>query len=343
MEKTSLVKILMLSAFVCFAAFSVSAQTAAEQVKQVNFRYSQNPKTKIKASGAPAASAPVENKTVTSGANQAIETNENEPVSIARKTLEIAKRNAAAVSPTEIYKVGVGDVLFINLQNAPKDSTYYTVLSDGTIDYPLAGAMVTVAGQTTDEIEEFLREKVKLYEKPRLSVGVREFASHKITVLGLVEKAGEKRIQREAVPLYVVRAEAVVQPKATHAVLRRASGAAETVQLKETKSDEVLIFPGDIVEFGFSETQAETKITQFYYIGGEIASGGQKDFHAGLTLTQAIIASGGLRKALVKRVVIRRKNFQGLLEATEYNLKLIKEGKQIDPSLQAGDTVEIGL
>jgi protein involved in polysaccharide export with SLBB domain len=62
-----------------------------------------------------------------------------------------------------------------------------------------------------------------------------------------------------------------------------------------------------------------------------------------LTLTQAILASGGLRKALVKRVVIRRKNFQGLLEATEYNLKLIKEGKQVDPPLQPGDTVEIGL
>lgn len=323
MKKTLPLKVLILSALAVFA-LSVSAQTT-EQVKQVNFRYSQNPKTKIKSVGSPAESVAIE------------------PVSIAEKTLEIAKRGNAAVSPTEIYKVGVGDVLFINLQNAAKDSTYYTVLSDGTIDYPLAGEMVAVAGLTTDEIVESLRGKIKLYENPQIVAGVREFASHKITVLGLVEKAGEKRIQREAVPLYVVRAEAVVQPKATQAVLRRTNGAAETVQLKEAKSDDVLIFPGDIVEFGFSETPIETKSTQFYYIGGEIVSGGQKDFHANLTLTQAIIASGGLRKALVKRVVIRRKNFQGLLESTEYNLKLIKEGKQVDPQLQSGDTVEVGL
>ena len=144
-------------------------------------------------------------------------------------------------------------------------------------------------------------------------------------------------------PLYVVRAEAVVQPRATQAVLRRADGAAEIIALKEAKSDDVLIFPGDIVEFGFSETPTEAKSTQFYFIGGEILYGGQKDFHSGLTLTQAILASGGLRKALVKRVVIRRKNFQGLLEATEYNLKLIKEGKQVDPPLHPGDTVEIGF
>ncbi|HEX8639449.1 MAG TPA: polysaccharide biosynthesis/export family protein, partial [Pyrinomonadaceae bacterium] len=254
-----------------------------------------------------------------------------------------AKKNAVAASPTEIYKVGIGDVLFVSLQNAAKDSTYYTVLSDGTIDYPLAGEMVMVAGLTTDEIAELLRGKIKLYENPQIVVGVREFASHKITVLGLVEKAGEKRIQREAVPLYVVRAEAVVQPKATQAVLRRTNGAAETVHLKEAKSDDVLIFPGDIVEFGFSETPTEAKATQFYYIGGEIVSGGQKDFHSGLTLTQAIIASDGLRKPSVKRVIIRRKNFQGLLKATEYNLKLIKEGKQVDPLLQPGDTVEIEL
>jgi protein involved in polysaccharide export with SLBB domain len=342
MERTLPVKVFVSLFLFCFAAFSLAAQTAPGQVKQVNFRYSQNPKTKPKAENAPNKAA-AENANVIAGSDTKTEAKNREPVSIAKKTLEIAKRNAVGVLPTEIYKVGVGDVLFINLQNAAKDSTYYTVLSDGTIDYPLAGEMVTIAELTTDEIAELLRGKIKLYENPQISVGVREFASHKITVLGLVEKAGEKRIQREAVPLYVVRAEAVVQAKATQAVLRRADGASETIQLKEAKSDDVLIFPGDIVEFGFSETSSEAKGTQFYYIGGEVVSGGQKDFHPGLTLTQAIIASGGLRKPLVKRVVVRRKNFQGLLEAVEYNLKLIKEGKQVDPQLHSGDTIEIGL
>ncbi len=112
--------------------------------------------------------------------------------------------------------------MIISLQNAPGNATnYFTVLSDGTIDYPLAGEMVSVQGLTTEEIEDLLEEKIKLYENPQVVVKVREFASHTFTVLGLVEKAGEKFLQREAMPLYVVRAEAVTQPQATVAVIKR--------------------------------------------------------------------------------------------------------------------------
>src|SRR5687768_5121685 len=39
--------------------------------------------------------------------------------------------------PTETYKVGIGDVLYVTLKNVPQGSGYYTVRPDGTIDYPL--------------------------------------------------------------------------------------------------------------------------------------------------------------------------------------------------------------
>ena len=61
-----------------------------------------------------------------------------------------------------------------------------------------------------------------------------------------------------------------------------------------------------------------------------------------MTLTQAILASGGLRKSTAKKVTIRRKNEQGLLVATEVNLKAVNEGKTPDPALQSGDTIEVG-
>ncbi|HEX8290076.1 MAG TPA: polysaccharide biosynthesis/export family protein, partial [Pyrinomonadaceae bacterium] len=169
MKNTLLGKISILAlVFCCAPAVFLYGQTNVETVEKVNFRYSQNPKTKSKPQ--PAA---------------------NDNTSIARKTLEIAKKaNTVSLSPTEIYKVGIGDILFINLQNSPNNSTYYTILNDGTIDYPLAGEMVSVAGLTTDEIEEVLRSKIKLYENPQISVKIREYSSHTISVLGLVEKAG---------------------------------------------------------------------------------------------------------------------------------------------------------
>jgi len=194
---------------------------------------------------------------------------------------------------------------------------------------------------TTEEVEDLLKEKIKLYENPQVSVKVREHASHKISVFGLVEKAGEKYLQREAIPLYVVRAEAIVQPNASLVVIKRANSDTEKINLKDPKAEDVLIFPGDIVEFK-SVASENAKVPQFYYIGGNIASVGQKDFHQGITLTQAILASGGLKKLTVKSVVIRRKNEAGLLSPIEFNLKAIKDGKQPDPILQAGDTIEIG-
>ena len=312
---------------VCSFVFTTNifAQTAEVPTKNVNFRYSQNPKIRTK----PEVS------------NEQSEQNA-ELTSIAAKTLEIArKNNTVAMSPTEIYKVGNGDILFINLQNAPRSSTYYTVLNDGTIDYALAGEMVSVVGLTTDEIGELLKEKVKLYDNPQISVTVREYASHTISVLGLVEKAGEKKIQREAVPLFVIRAEAVVSPSATQAVIRRSDASVETINLSDVKSESVLIFPNDIVEFVSGSSSRSAATAQFYFIGGNVISGGQKDFHDGITLTQAIFAAGGTKVSGLKRAIVRRKNAEGMLFGREYDMKKITDGKEADPVLEAGDTIEI--
>lgn len=262
--------------------------------------------------------------------------------SVASKTLEIAKRaSAIAVSPMEVYKIGVGDVLFISLQNAPaKNSTYFTVLNDGTIDYPLAGEMVQVLGLTTEQIEDTLKEKIKLYDSPQVSVKVREHNSHNYTVLGLVEKSGLMVMEREAVPLFVIRAKSLVQAKANRAILKRGSES-QTIDLRDPKSGDTLIFPNDIIEFTSDEAEM-AKNPQFYYIGGEIVSGGKKDFTNGITLTQAILESGGLKRTNVKKVVIRRKNPDGLLIPNEFDLKSIKDGKIADPVLQIGDTIEVG-
>ncbi|HEX9962776.1 MAG TPA: polysaccharide biosynthesis/export family protein [Pyrinomonadaceae bacterium] len=267
---------------------------------------------------------------------------EFESRSVAKKTLDIAKRNSSSVTaqPTEIYKVGAGDVLDIRILNSPaKESTLFTVLQNGAIDYPLAGEEPPqVAGLTAEEIENLLKEKVKLYENPSISVTVRDYSSHTISVLGLVEKPGTKALRREAIPLYVIMAEAIPHAAAGKAtILRGVDKQTITVNLDD---NETLIYPNDIIRVTGGKNSAGQ--TEFYYIGGNVASGGQKDFHDGITLTQAIMASGGLKKSSVRKVVIRRKDAQGKLVPLEYDLKFIKEGKIADPTLEVGDTIEIG-
>lgn len=334
--RTKILFPLLIVFLVCIgSAFAQQPESAPEQK---NFRYSKNPESRVAAEAVTPIPTPASPITVS-------ENPELERRSAANKTLEVAERAAsAALSPTEIYQVGTGDVLFISLQNArSSDSKYFTVLNDGTIDYPLAGESVSVRGLTTDDIEALLRERIKVVQNPRLSVSVREYASHTITVLGLVEKAGVKFLQREAIPLFVVRAEAIVQPRANLVTIRRASTETESFDLSQANYEDVLVFPGDIVDFSyFTAQQTEVKVPPFFYIGGNINSVGQKDFYEGMTLTQAILASGGLKNSKGKTVIIRRQNDQGLLESEEFDLEKIKNGKVPDPQLQVGDTIEVG-
>jgi protein involved in polysaccharide export with SLBB domain len=280
----------------------------------------------------------VENVSFSSGATP----NNAQPVPSAPGKESAAKSASAAPIATEIYRVGRGDILFITLINAPgKESTYFTVLSDGSIDYPLAGEIVQVAGLTTEQIEKLLREKIKLYENPQVSVRIREYNSHNFTVLGLVENPGERQMHRDAIPLYVVKAEAMVQAKANQVIIQRNGVNPQTLDLRDPKTSDFLIFPGDTVEFR-SEQPFAGSASNYYFIGGEIISAGRRPIIDGLTLTQAILESGGLKKSKIKKIVIRRRNAEGLLVPTQYDLKAIKDGKVADPVLVAGDTIEVG-
>ena len=80
---------------------------------------------------------------------------------------------------------------------------------------------------------------------------------------------------------------------------------------------------------------------EFFYVGGEISSPGQKDFHSGLTLTQALLASGGVTKTAGDRVKVSRQGPDGRLVSTEYNLREIENGVAPDPALRPGDRIEV--
>lgn len=242
---------------------------------------------------------------------------------------------------TEIYKIGVGDVLFVNLKNAPKASGYYTVRREGTIDFPLVGESPSVADKTVEQIENLLAEAITLYSNPQIEVKVREYASHKITVSGMAENIGEKSLQREAMPLFAIRAEALVSSAATKVNIRRSDLAKiEVFDLRDGKTGEILIFPGNSVEFTADGQKSLLASSGFFYIAGEVNSTGQKQFTDGMTLFQAVTASGGA-KGNPKKATLRRKSEKGLLNVAEYNLRAIRDGKASDPQLLPGDMIEI--
>jgi protein involved in polysaccharide export with SLBB domain len=256
----------------------------------------------------------------------------------AKETNE-ASATTDEASLIKTYRVGVGDVLDIRLMNTPTTrSTLYTVMEGGLIEYPLAGGPITVSGLTTEEINARLSAELKrraVNQNPNeIVVSVRDYASHNVVISGLVNNPGMRILHREAVPLYVVLADAQPRIEASRALIMRASGQV-SVDLTDPAQMNMLVRPGDVIT-------VSARPPQFYYLGGKIMTPGQKPFQQGITLVQAILAAGGLvDRASGDAIDISREGEGGRLTTTRYKLKEIRSGKVPDPRLQPGDRIEV--
>ncbi len=264
--------------------------------------------------------------------------------------------------PTSVYRVGPGDVLWVRLLNAPvrEQPTLYNVFANGQLDYPLAGAPQQVAGLTTDEIAARLVAAPMLRtisEAPRVLVGVREYASHTINIDGLVSDPGEKVLRREAIPLYAVLAAALPQPEAGQVLIVSSKDERRTVpyDLNNHEFLSLLVYPGD-------QVTVEAAPAQFITIEGIVTQPGQKHFHPGLTLTQALLMAGGVQalplnaktfkhavladgplgtRRTMYKVILTRTNGGQPTTRSVYKLQDIEAGKTPDPLLQPGDKLTV--
>jgi polysaccharide export outer membrane protein len=249
--------------------------------------------------------------------------------------------SSAAPAParplTEIYRVGAGDILDVRLLNSANNkSTLFTVSDGGVIDLPMAGGTLTVAGFTPEEIQNFISAELKrraVDEKAQVSVGVRQYLSHSITVSGLVIHPGTRFLRREMVPLYVVLAESQLRNDGGRVVIMRGGTPGEPHDLGDPATLNLNVQSGDIIT-------VSSLPQEFYYIGGRVNYPGQKQFQAGITLLQAILAAGGTTRQ-ENDVEISREGAGGKLVTSRYNLRQIKSGAVKDPKLEAGDRIEV--
>ncbi len=258
------------------------------------------------------------------------------------KTEEVPNKEANAAAKelalTKLYRVGPGDVLDIRINDltAPQ-STLFTITPAGLLEHPLLAEPLHVGGMSVEEISTAIESDLKrraLSENPKVSVGVRDYASHTILVSGLVKDSGTKVLRREAIPLYVVVADAQPLPEAAKVTVVR-SEANETyeIDLNQPAEMNLLVRPGDVITL-------HANATQFLYIGGEVKSPGEKTYRRGLTLTQAIISAGGVTKK-AKEARLGRDDGRGFLTVTNLKLKDIESGKIPDPLVRPGDRIMI--
>ena len=259
--------------------------------------------------------------------NASTESSTNNPTSAATAGSEL----------TRVYHIGVGDVLDVRLGDEPaSQSTLFTVTPSGLLEHPIL-APLQVSGLTVEETRARLEDDLKrraVNDNPRVLVGVREYLSHAIIVSGLVKEPGTKLLRREAIPLYVVIADAQPLPEAARATLiRHETSDAVVVDLSKPQQMNLLVRSGDVIT-----VHANPK--EFFYVGGEVKAPGEKQFRPGLTLTQAILAAGGLSRES-KEAHIAREGENGFLASSRYKLKDINSGKLADPLIQPGDRITV--
>ena len=238
---------------------------------------------------------------------------------------------------TKIYRVGPNDVLDVRLNDSSQQSTLFTVTATGLLEHPLLTEPMSVAGLTVEQIgtklDEDLRKRA-IIENPKAVVGVRDYASHSVLVSGLVKDAGTKFLRREAIPLYVVVADAQPLPEAAKvSVVRDESNQIHELDLNEAADMNFLVRSGDVISLS-------PNTTQFVYIGGEVKFPGEKTFRRGLTLMQVILSAGGAGSK-AKIAEISRDDGNGFLVPTQFKLKEIVAGKAMDPTLKPGDRISI--
>jgi polysaccharide biosynthesis/export protein len=255
----------------------------------------------------------------------------------ASETSDEANAAAKEVALTKIYRVGPNDVLDIRINDTPSQSTLFTITASGFLEHPMLAEPLMAGGLTVEEIAAKLESELKrraLIDNPTVSVGVRDYASHTILVSGLVKDSGTKILRREAIPLYVVVADAQPLPEAARVtVLRNESSETFEIDLAQASEMNLLVRSGDVIAL-------QPNVTQFVYIGGEVKTPGEKTYRRGLTLTQAIISAGGVTPD-AKEARIGRDDGKGFLVVTRFKLKEIESGKVQDPLVKPGDRITI--
>ncbi len=239
---------------------------------------------------------------------------------------------------TAIYRVGAGDVLDVRLTDSTSNkSTLFTITPSGLLEHPSLPDPIPVAGLTVEEITIQLQAELQrrgLIENAKVWVGVRDYSSHAILVSGLVKEPGTKILRREAIPLYVVIADAQPLPEAGRLTLvRNQSNEFVSIELANAREMNRLVRPGDVIT-------VHPHVVQFFYVSGEVKLPGEKTFRRGITLTQALMAAGGVTSK-AKEARIARDRGDGYLILTPYKLKDIDSGKLRDPLLNPGDRITI--
>lgn len=241
------------------------------------------------------------------------------------------------------YQIGILDLLEIKVLQDVNLSRSVRVDARGNISMPLIG-VVHVAGLSAYEAEQLIAAKLEAdyLQNPQVSVFIKEFTSQRVTVQGVVKKAGLYDFQGQATLLQAISMGGGLDVKADERavkVIRQLPGnktetfVYDLLDIRKNNAPNPVLKGGDVVVVEEAEP-----IT----VEGAVLKGGMFYLSGNTTLMQVISQAGGLHDLADPssiKVFSSQKNNKNA--ALEYDLEKIRDGKMVDPVLHAGDIVVV--
>ncbi len=245
------------------------------------------------------------------------------------------------------YKLGPGDSFSFLVRNRPDISREEIIVSpDGDISLPRVG-ILKVQGRTLKELTQDLGKALGVYyEKPEVTLVMREFKNNRVFVLGRVANPGAVSFQGKGTLLEALSLAGGLPTDQTKSFLSRCMIVRNNemvmwIDLKEllergNMSLNARLQNGDVIFIPQSEDQLA-------YVLGEVKSPGVLALRSEMTLMDALMSSGGPTKGANIRDVflIRSSQGKGAIERVNLKTVLSKADFRKNYSLRDGDIVYV--
>jgi polysaccharide biosynthesis/export protein len=241
-------------------------------------------------------------------------------IALASPSVVLAQQNAAAAANSQ-YRLAAGDVIRISVYQSA-DLTLETRLTEaGTISYPLLGS-VALAGLTVTEAERRIADGLRtgnFVKQPQVSIAVQQVRGNQVSVLGQVGRPGRYPLETGNVQLtdmiataggiLPIGADLIVVVGTRNGQPYRVEVDLPSVFGPNRRANDLTLQNGDVVWVERAPT---------IYLYGEVQRPGALRLERGMTVMQALAASGGLTQRGTERGLrVHRRDAQGTVRVIE--------------------------
>ena len=244
------------------------------------------------------------------------------------------------------YRLGPKDLISVKVLEIQELNGDWRVSDDGNISVPLLGN-IPVVGLSSTDLENRLEALLttKFVNRANVSVVIKEFSNKPVSILGAVAKPGSLSVSGRWDLLQAISAAGGLIPGAGRRIyiLRRSDNGlsdrleidADELLVRSSPRWNIPIYSSDVVNI------PARAIVRLFVLGQvKIPGAIEFDIDDRITFLTAISRAGGLTDRAAKGSIrIKRRGPDGRDVEIPLLYRRILDGKDPDPSLQAGDVV----